>query len=112
VNDNDELAMRASTLLVRMCGVTPPTTVVKPILTAIFDAILKSPVSQTLVYRSTNSYYDLQSWRLRLKAMPLVQVFYFRQMPSFTETKVTEVIEILCQCLDDEIVEVREMAAT
>jgi proteasome activator subunit 4 len=94
VNDNDILAARASTLLVRMCGVTPPHQLVKPLLEAIFDAIQNSP-----------------SWRVRLKALPLVQVFYFRQLPLFTEAKVVEVLEVLCKCLDDEIVEVREMAA-
>lgn len=45
VNDNNNLASRASSLLVRMCGVTPPVPLINPILEAIFDAIQKSPVS-------------------------------------------------------------------
>ncbi|KAL1720654.1 hypothetical protein EV715DRAFT_249853, partial [Schizophyllum commune] len=44
VPDNDELAQRANLLLVRMCGVTPPASLVNPILDAIFDAIQNSPV--------------------------------------------------------------------
>lgn len=44
VKDNDDLAIRGSTLLVRMCGVTPPVPLVNPILDAIFDAIQTSPV--------------------------------------------------------------------
>jgi proteasome activator subunit 4 len=44
VNDNDELLSRARMLLVRMCGVTPPRPLIGPILTAIFDTILTSPV--------------------------------------------------------------------
>jgi proteasome activator subunit 4 len=95
VNDNDELASRASVLLVRMCGVTPPRVMVNPILEAIFEAIQSSP-----------------SWKVRLKALPLVQVFYFRQVPLISEGKVIEILEALCRCLDDEVVEVREMAAT
>ncbi|KAK0456353.1 hypothetical protein EV421DRAFT_1699087 [Armillaria borealis] len=95
VNDNDELANRAHVLLVRMCGVTPPRALINPILDAIFEAIQASP-----------------SWRVRLKALPLVQVFYFRQVPLISEAKVVEILEVLCQCLDDEVVEVREMAAT
>lgn len=39
-------------------------------------------------------------------------VFYFRQMPLISESKVIEILEVLSRCLDDEIVEVREMAAT
>ncbi|KAF5368154.1 hypothetical protein D9615_010202 [Tricholomella constricta] len=80
LHDNNELATRASTLMVRMCGVTPPLPLVSQILDAIFEARQKSP-----------------SWRIRLKALPLVQVFYFHQ--------------VLCKCLDDEVVEVREKAA-
>ncbi|KAG6845633.1 hypothetical protein H0H87_005840 [Tephrocybe sp. NHM501043] len=95
VHDNTELSNRASTLLVRMCGVTPPLPMVGPLLDGIFDAIRSSP-----------------SWRIRLKALPLVQVFYFRQVPLIDEIKIVEILEVLCSCLDDEVVEVREMAAT
>ncbi|TFY83729.1 hypothetical protein EWM64_g270 [Hericium alpestre] len=65
------------------------------VLDVIFDTIQNSP-----------------SWKVRLQAMPLVQVFYFRQVPLISEAKVTEILEVLCKCLDDEVVEVREMAAT
>lgn len=95
LNDNDDLASRASRLLIRMCGVTPPVPLVNPILDATFHTIQNSP-----------------SWKVRLKALPLVQVFYFRQLPLITEVKIVEMLEVLCRCLDDEVVEVREMAAT
>ncbi|KAH9487110.1 Proteasome activator complex subunit 4 [Psilocybe cubensis] len=94
VNDNNSLASRASSLLIRMCGVTPPVVHVNPILSEIFDAIQSSP-----------------SWRVRLKALPLLQVFYFRQLTLISEIKIVEMLEVLCRCLDDEVVEVREMAA-
>ena len=42
----------------------------------------------------------------------LVAVYYFRQGPCITEGKVIEMLEVICRCLDDEVVEVREMAAT
>ncbi|KAG6866832.1 hypothetical protein C0991_008768 [Blastosporella zonata] len=95
LHDNTELSNRASTLLVRMCGVTPPLCMVGKLLDGIFEAIRTSP-----------------SWRIRLKALPLVQVFYFRQVPLIAEIKIVEILEVLCSCLDDEVVEVREMAAT
>lgn len=44
VNDNNNLAVRASSLLVRMCGVTPPVGLINPMLDAIFEAIQTSPV--------------------------------------------------------------------
>lgn len=44
VNDNEDLARRANVLLVRMCGVTPPRSLISPLLNAIFVAIQKSPV--------------------------------------------------------------------
>ncbi|KAF5384678.1 hypothetical protein D9757_006201 [Collybiopsis confluens] len=95
VNDNDELSRRANLLLVRMCGVSPPRPLIHSILDEIFEAIQASP-----------------SWRVRLKALPLVQVYYFRQMPLFADTKVVQMLEVLGKCLDDEVVEVREKAAT
>ena len=50
VNDNDDLASRASRLLVRMLGVTPPVPLVSPILDAIFHTIQSSPVSIPVSY--------------------------------------------------------------
>jgi len=44
VNDNDELALDASVLLVKMCGVTPPRSLIDPILNAMFEAIQQAPV--------------------------------------------------------------------
>jgi len=81
--------------MVRMCGVAPPVPLVASILDAVFEAIQGSP-----------------SWRVRLKALPLVQVFYFRHVPLISDLKIVEILEVLCKCLDDEVVEVREMAAT
>ncbi|KAH8835425.1 hypothetical protein DL96DRAFT_1702409 [Flagelloscypha sp. PMI_526] len=95
LNDHDDLAVRANSVLVRMCGVIPPSTCVIPVLDAIFKVIQNSP-----------------SWRVRLKALPLIQVFYFRLVPLISEIKIVQILEVLCQCLDDEVVEVREMAAT
>ncbi|KAM6497955.1 hypothetical protein JOM56_005903 [Amanita muscaria] len=95
VNDNKELVSRASILLVRMCGVTPPPSLINPLLDSMFESIRSSP-----------------SWRVRMKALPFLQVFYFRNVPLIADNKVVEILEVLCQCLDDEVVEVREMAAT
>ncbi|KAF8226105.1 hypothetical protein L208DRAFT_1425249 [Tricholoma matsutake] len=99
VHDNDELASRASTLMVQMCGVTPPLPLVNPILDAIFQAIRSSPVP----------FFTFHVTFIRMAWLP---VFYFRQVPLISEVKIIEILEVLCRCLDDEVVEVREMAAT
>ena len=71
----------------------------------------------------------MQSWRVRLKALPLLQsefvklqgrmrllnnswqlVFYFRQLPLISEAKLLQILEEVSRCLDDENIEVREMA--
>ncbi|KAI1797633.1 hypothetical protein LXA43DRAFT_1126323 [Ganoderma leucocontextum] len=95
VNDNDEFAYRAKLLMVRMCGVIIPRPYINPLLDAFFSAIQTFP-----------------SWKVRLKMIPLVQVFYFRQSFLISEAKLVEMVEVVCRCLDDEVVEVREMAAT
>ena len=46
-----------------------------------------------------------------LHLKPIV-VFYFRQSSMISEIKLVEMMEVICRCLDDEIVEVREIAAT
>lgn len=44
VHDNEELVRHANVLLVRMCGVVPPRSMIGPLLSAIFSAIQTSPV--------------------------------------------------------------------
>ncbi|KAI0757264.1 hypothetical protein C8Q80DRAFT_1132754 [Daedaleopsis nitida] len=95
VNDNDELAYRSKLLMVRMCGIIIPRQFINPLLDELFNAIQSFP-----------------SWKVRLKILPLVQVFYFRQSSLISDVKVVEMVEVVCRCLDDEVVEVREMAAT
>ena len=48
MNDNKELVSRASVLLVRMCGVTPPPCLINPLLDAMFVAIQSSPVGSSV----------------------------------------------------------------
>jgi len=95
LNDNEELVKRATILLTRMCAIAPPQGLLEPILDRIFDAIKYS-----------------SSWRVRLKALPLLHTWHFRQFPIIPDEKLTQMLEVCCDCLDDEIIEVREMAAT
>ena len=58
VKDNNDLQERANILLVRMCGVIPPRSLIDPIIDAIFDAIKTSPVSLISDYKSKESLFD------------------------------------------------------
>lgn len=40
-----------------------------------------------------------------------MQVFYFRQLPLVSEECGVRILEVLVECLRDESIEVREMAA-
>ncbi|GJJ09449.1 hypothetical protein Clacol_003672 [Clathrus columnatus] len=99
VNDNDELVTRSNLLLVRMCGVTPPVDLIPLLLNHIFNAIKSSP-----------------SYKTRLNALPLLQVWYFRQGGYLLseECVVREILDeqVVSSSLDDEKIEVREMAGT
>ena len=96
VNDNDDLANRARVLLNRMCGVMPPRPLIHPVLDAIFKAIQTSPVSSYFCQRALRfaANKSTQSWRVRLKILPLVQVYYFRQGPTISEIKLVEMVEV------------------
>lgn len=54
---------------------------------------------------------SIQSWRIRLNALPTVVVFFFRNLLSISNEGVTKMMEVLLDCLSDENVEVREMAS-
>jgi len=75
--DSNELAGRAQMLLVGMCGVTPPLPIVPKLLDAIFRTLATSP-----------------SWRIRLNALPILQIFYFRQAPLIDEDLVVKIQDV------------------
>lgn len=53
----------------------------------------------------------LQSWRIRVNALPTLIVFFYRNLMSMSSGLVTRVMDALLECLADENVEVREMAS-
>lgn len=44
-------------------------------------------------------------------ALPVLQVLHFRQLPLITDDQVSRMLEVLCDRLHDDVIEVREMAA-
>ncbi len=53
----------------------------------------------------------LQSWRVRLKALPTLLVFFYRNLMNIPNGVVSRMMDVLLECLSDENVEVREMAS-
>lgn len=53
----------------------------------------------------------IQSWRIRLHALPALVIFFYRNLLSISQEGVSEVMDVLLECLGDENVEVREMAS-
>ncbi|CAE6462385.1 unnamed protein product [Rhizoctonia solani] len=94
LNDSSELMMYSNAVLYLLSAVTPPLDYVEPIINELIHAITSSPL-----------------WRVRLNALPILQVFYFRNLPSMTDAIITRIISVLLECLKDDNVEVRQMAA-
>lgn len=51
------------------------------------------------------------SWRVRLNALPTLLVFFYRNLMNIPSAIAARMMEVLLECLSDENVEVREMAA-
>lgn len=112
VNDNEDLANLARTLLIRMCGVTPPRQLLSPLMDAVFEAIQKSPVCFVVPmfpWPSLTRVHKL--WKVRLTALPVLQgaswrldvdvtllmtqsVLYFRLLPLVSEGKLLQILDV------------------
>ncbi|KAG8934508.1 hypothetical protein FRC01_002240 [Tulasnella sp. 417] len=94
LNDSSELQLYSSAVLIVLSTISPPHEYVEPIIDNLIGAVKSSP-----------------SWRIRLSVLPVLQVFYFRNLLNLPDTSVQRVMEVLLECLRDENVEVRETAA-
>ncbi|KAG8722752.1 hypothetical protein FRC08_010362 [Ceratobasidium sp. 394] len=94
LNDSSELMTYSNAVLYLLSAVTPPLEFVEPIVNALIEATTSSPL-----------------WRVRLNALPILQVFYFRNLPSMSDDIIARIIDVLLLCLKDDNVEVRQMAA-
>lgn len=83
IQDNVELRNWAQVVLAAMAGLPYPVHLITPVLQAMLR-LFKS-----------------ESWRTRLAALPLLQVFFFHQLFSLTEVQIREVVVTLQQLLAD-----------
>ncbi|KAI0322307.1 hypothetical protein OF83DRAFT_1161297 [Amylostereum chailletii] len=97
LSDNPELGSHSQAVLYIISAVTPPPELIDPIISTFVDAIKSSTVSD--------------SWRIRQYAMPPLIVFFYRNLLSIPDGAMTRIMDLLLDCLSDDNVEVREMAA-
>ncbi|KAG9039991.1 hypothetical protein FRB95_004463 [Tulasnella sp. JGI-2019a] len=94
LNDSSELQLYSGAVLNVLSSIAAPPEFVEPVMDALIDAVKTSP-----------------SWRIRLSVLPVLQVFYFRNLLNLADTSVKSVLDVLLECIRDENVEVRETAA-
>ncbi|TFY56124.1 hypothetical protein EVJ58_g7830 [Rhodofomes roseus] len=94
LNDNSELQKYSSAVLYVLSAVDPPEEYAGAIAESFLEAIKSS-----------------SSWRIRLKALPTLLVFYYRNLMSIPGDVTSKIMDVLLDCLADENVEVRDMAS-
>ncbi|KAF8587289.1 ARM repeat-containing protein [Ramaria rubella] len=94
LNDSSDLQIYSTAVLYVLSAVVPPTEYVETVAQMFTQAIVSST-----------------SWRVRLNALPTLVVFWYRNLASFSEESVSKMMDVLLQCLHDDNLEVREMAA-
>lgn len=77
-----------------LSSIAAPHEFVEPVMDRLIEAVKTSP-----------------SWRVRLSVLPVLQVFYFRNLLNLPDGSVKRVLDVLLECIRDENVEVRETAA-
>jgi len=95
LQDSAEVQQYSSGVLYIMAAINPPAYLIEPLTELFLEAVKTSP-----------------SWRVRRKAIPVLAVWYFRNLSSLSPPVVRKIIDVLVECLSDENVEVRERAAS
>ncbi|KAF8559342.1 hypothetical protein OG21DRAFT_1402974 [Imleria badia] len=94
LNDNPELQKYCTAVLQVMSGVYLPATFAEEVLEKLVKAIQFS-----------------KSWRIRLHTLPVLVMFFYRNLLMISPAGVWKVMDVLLECLGDENVEVREMSS-
>ncbi|KAL5534546.1 hypothetical protein ACEPAG_1009 [Sanghuangporus baumii] len=93
LNDNRELMMYSSGVLFILSAVTPPHEYVEKIVDQCLSVIKES-----------------SSYKIKLVGLPMLTLFFFRNLVGVSDACVERVMEIVISCLADENIEVREVA--
>lgn len=111
LNDDRELIMYSSGVLFILSAVTPPHEYVEMIVEHFITTIKHSPVRNTTSHTSQPlTFQDTQSYKIKLVGLPMLTLFFFRNLASVSEECVARVMDVVITCLADENIEVREVA--
>ena len=111
LNDNPELQKYSSAVLEVMSGVYLPATYAEAVLEKLVEAIQFSKVCEAVLSCRRGITEPIQSWRIRLHTLPVLVMFFYRNLLMISPTGVSKVMDVLLECLGDENVEVREMSS-
>ena len=54
----------------------------------------------------------IKSWRIRLNSLPILVVFFYRNLMGISDASAAMIMDLMLNCLSDDNVEVREMASS
>lgn len=112
LNDNPELIKYSTAVLHILSAVSPPREMVEIVADTFISTIRSSSVCQNFCpqYSCTETVAP-KSWKTKLNGLPILIVFFYKNLIGFSEPCVGRLMDTVISCLGDENVEVREMAA-
>lgn len=112
LNDDHELQMYSSAALYILSAVTPPREYVEIVADSLIATLRVSQVSRTWInHKYWSADRTRQSWKIKLNGLPILIVFFYRNLISFSDSCIERLMDVVIFCLGDENVEVRETAA-
>ncbi|EJD04282.1 uncharacterized protein FOMMEDRAFT_167503 [Fomitiporia mediterranea MF3/22] len=93
LNDNRELTMYSSGVLFILSAVTPP-----------------REYAEMVAQQFITTLRQSSSYKIKLTGLPLLALFYYRNLMSVSEACTTKIMDVIITCLADENIEVREVA--
>ena len=90
INDDQDLQNMATHVLNQIASYTYPPAIVHQMIDKFVEILTESP-----------------SWHVRVKALPVVQVFYFKHLFTLTKAEMIKVMDVVSGMLMDTQIEVR-----
>lgn len=113
LQDHSELVRYSIAVLYICSAIAPPQEDLATITELLIDATSSAVCIFAVCDRIGHDLMicSLQSWRIRSNALPILITFFFRNFMSMEQKMISRVADVLLECLADENVEVREIAA-
>jgi proteasome activator subunit 4 len=96
--DSKDLHQMAAFVLVFVTAITPPIEFVKPLVESLLKTLRESPVSLYIFndwrHSTLNSIRYYQSWKVRLHALPILSIVYYRELPLVDEEMAAKIMDV------------------